>query len=183
MSQPPCPLAIITPNKWCTHIPRLLWQYQIITYLSVPVLSVSRCVSRFFDNHWQARLNERIVRVPEDFPSISRALHIGEILNELVGYSKQDPLTMVLSKGTHIVEIFSDNDREKCNVLQIRFSVTIVGSGVRVSNKNCYRCVGFECHCLMPLHVCKQHQTLTYLSLLFFLPLLKKYIYLVFYYV
>ena len=111
-----------------------VWMYQISTFFDMNDLARHCQVAKWFQPYWENFLSKRIVRVPQDLPTIRRGLEIGEILNnarERTLYTKEHPLQILLCRGNYA----TSNDDDDVSMSIIHFSVSIIGVGCVGCNK------------------------------------------------
>ena len=111
-----------------------VWMYQISTFFDMNDLARHCQVAKWFQPYWENFLSTRIVRVPQDLPTIRRGLEIGEILNnarERTLYTKEHPLQILLCQGNYA----TSNDDDDVSMSIIHFSVSIIGVGCVGCNK------------------------------------------------
>ena len=88
-----------------------VWEFKIIPFFNVRELAVLRPTCRWCDEQWQEFLTRNVFRVPEQVPTIEEAMRVGFNLAKQKIYSKEKPLVIVLSEGTHGVEgSWTDSD-------------------------------------------------------------------------
>ena len=111
-----------------------VWMYQISTFFDMNDLARHCQVAKWFQPYWENFLSTRIVRVPQDLPTIRRGLEIGKILNnarERTLYTKEHPLQILLCQGNYA----TSNDDDDVSMSIIHFSVSIIGVGCVGCNK------------------------------------------------
>ena len=67
-------------------------------------LAVLRRTCAWFERHWQDFLARNQIRVPQDLPTIEKAMFFASILSEQKEFTKDSPLVVLLSEGEHLME-------------------------------------------------------------------------------
>jgi len=65
---------------------------------------VLRRTCAWFERHWQDFLARNQIRVPQDLPTIEKAMFFASILSEQKEFTKDSPLVVLLSEGEHLVD-------------------------------------------------------------------------------
>jgi hypothetical protein len=107
-------------NQWTKDVPEELWLGEIMPYFSVKELSLGGTIAKHFQKYWVTFKSERKLCVPKDFPSLSEALRVGEILSRrgIISSTNENILKIMLSNGVH------DEDGER---VQVPYPVSIIG--------------------------------------------------------
>ena len=120
-------------NTTCENLLNIpdIWECEILSFFDMTQLARNRRVSKWFESFWQTFLGKRTVRVPQDLPSIRKALRVGELLNKQLMFTKEHPLRMVLDKGTHVIDEYNLRKLDSATrQIDVNFSVDIVGTGI-----------------------------------------------------
>ena len=101
-------------------MPEELWLDEIMPYFSVRELSLATAIAKPFQKYWVTFKTRRKLCVPKDFPSLSEAVRVGEILSRrgIISSTNENLLKIMLSNGVH------DEDGE---YVDINYSVSIIG--------------------------------------------------------
>jgi hypothetical protein len=107
-------------NQWIKDVPEELWLGEIMPYFSVKELSLGGTIAKHFQKYWVTFKSKRKWCVPKDFPSLSEAVHVGEILSRrgIISSTNENLLVITVSNVVH------DEDGE-CVVIE--YPVSIVG--------------------------------------------------------
>jgi hypothetical protein len=68
-------------NQWLKDVPEELWLGEIMPYFSMKELSLASTIAKHFQKYWVTFKSKRQWCVPKDFPSLSEAVRVGEILS------------------------------------------------------------------------------------------------------
>jgi hypothetical protein len=114
-------------NQWTKDVPEELWLGEIMPYFSVKELSLGGTIAKHFQKYWVTFKSKRKLCVPKDFPSLSEAVRVGEILSRrgIISSTNENLLKIMLSNGVH------DEDGE---YVQINYPVSIIG-------ESCEHCI------------------------------------------
>ena len=80
-----------------------VWEYKIVPLLNVIELAVLRPTCTWFEQRWQGFLARNQIRVPQDVPTIKKAMEIASTLSEQKKFTKDSPLVVLLSEGEHML--------------------------------------------------------------------------------
>ena len=119
-----------------------VWEYKIIPLLHVTELAVLRRTCAWFERHWQEFLARNQIRVPQDLPTIEKAMFFASILSEQKNFTKDSPLVVLLSEGEHSVDgnMTDEDGQVHETVMEITCAnISFIGQG---SNKTTV-CGGF----------------------------------------
>jgi len=72
-----------------------VWEYKIVPLLHVTDLAVLRRTCAWFERHWQDFLARNQIRVPQDLPTIEKAMFFASILSEQKEFTKDSPLVTI----------------------------------------------------------------------------------------
>ena len=100
--------------------PEELWLGEIMPYFSVKELSLGGTIAKHFQKYWITFKSKRKLCVPKDFPSLSEAVRVGQILSRrgIISSTNENLLKIMLSNDVH------DEDGE---FVTIRYPVSIIG--------------------------------------------------------
>ena len=62
-------------------MPEELWLGEIMPYFSLKELSLGGTIAKHFQKYWVTFKSKRKLCVPKDFPSLSEAVRVGQILS------------------------------------------------------------------------------------------------------
>jgi hypothetical protein len=107
-------------NQWTKDVPEELWLGEIMPYFSVKELSLGGTIATHFQKYWVTFKSNRKLCVPKDFPSLSEAVHVGEILSRrgIISSTNENLLKIMLSNGVY---------HEGIGYIQINYPVSIIG--------------------------------------------------------
>jgi hypothetical protein len=107
-------------NQWTKDVPQELWLGEIMPYFSVKELSLASTIAKHFQKYWVTFKTNRKLCVPKDFPSLSEAVRVGEILSRrgIISSTNENLLKIMLSNGVH------DEDGR---YVRIGYPVSIIG--------------------------------------------------------
>jgi hypothetical protein len=107
-------------NQWTKDVPQELWLGKIMPYFSLKELSLGGTIAKHFQKYWVTFKSKRQWCVPKDFPSLRKALRVGEILSRrgIVSSTNENLFKIMLSNGVH------DEDK---NAVAINYPVSIIG--------------------------------------------------------
>jgi len=89
-------------DQFIRDIPPLLWQQDILQpFLGLQDVAVARRSCTFLEEHYQRMLAQRIIRVPQDVPTLNKALEVASMLAERIVFTKTNPIKIVLDEGEH----------------------------------------------------------------------------------
>ena len=113
-------------NQWIKDVPQELWLGEIMPYFSVKELSLGGTIAKHFQKYWVTFKSKRKLCVPKDFPSLSEAVHVGEILSRrgIISSTNENVLKIMLSNGVH---------DENGEYVHINYPVSVIGE----SRENC----------------------------------------------
>ena len=89
------------PDQFIKAIPEMVWKKEIIHLFNLKDLAFLRCTNTFFEPHWDDALRQNLIRVPQDCPTVERAMTLAKVLSDRKEYSETDPLRVKMEKGVH----------------------------------------------------------------------------------
>jgi len=120
-------------NQWTKDVPEELWLGEIMPYFSVKELSLGGTIAKHFQKYWVTFKTRRKLCVPKDFPSLSEAVRVGEILSRrgIISSTNENLLKIMMSNGVH---------DEGGEYVRINYPVSIIGE----SREHCIVMGGFR---------------------------------------
>jgi len=113
-------------NQWLKDVPQELWLGEIMPYFSMKELSLASTIAKHFQKYWVTFKSKRKLCVPKDFPSLSEAVRVGEILSRrgIISSTNENVLKIMVSNGVH---------DENGEYVHISYPVSVIGE----NRKNC----------------------------------------------
>ena len=107
-------------NQWTKDVPQELWLGEIMPYFSVKELSLASTIAKHFQKYWVTFKSKRKLCVPKDFPSLSEAVRVGQILSRrgIISSTNDNLLKIMVSNGLH---------DEYGEYVEIKYPVSIIG--------------------------------------------------------
>jgi len=107
-------------NQWTKDVPQELWLGEIMPYFSLKELSLGGTIAKHFQKYWVTFKSKRKLCVPKDFPSLSEAVRVGEILSRrgVITSTNENLLKIMVSNGVH---------DERGGYVRIDYPVSIIG--------------------------------------------------------
>ena len=112
--------------SWIKDVPQDLWSFGIAPFFNMHDLARIAPVATALHQLWNDFRETCSIRIPQDLPSVSQGLKVGERLNAHNRYTKAAPLVLKLDSGTY--NNFNEG-LDNVSPLYIRFCVNIVGAG------------------------------------------------------
>jgi hypothetical protein len=113
-------------DQFIRDIPPLLWQQDILQpFLGLQDVAVARRSCTFLEEHYQRVLAQRTIRVPQDFPTLNKAMEVAAMLAERIVFTKTNPIKIVMDEGEH--RILGDDDYGQ--MLVTCSNISFIGKG------------------------------------------------------